>query len=277
MINACGPFGRLDWLLNHHKVKELERRRIVADIGLRSGERVLDVGCGPGLWASLFFEHVAPDGMVTGIDSDELLLRYAIEQKYKHPDANRFHFYQGDFRNLPHKNDYFDLVFCGNALQLLEEPTEALCEFVRVTKPGGRIVDKSYDGSLLLFHPVDPVLLHRVLWASARGLSENPDRWVRDNFFGRRNRGLFQRLGLLGLRTQAYALDKYWPLTDADRRYITVNAMWYLETGRDQLTVTEIAAWEACFDAASPDCILDREDFYFCTVEVMTTGCVPVP
>jgi len=244
-VDTRGPFGELEWLLDHHKAKETERRRIVEDIGLCPGERMLDVGCGPGSWSSIFLEQVAPDGSVTGIDADEMLIRYAIEHSSNTPDAERLDFHCGDFCALPYEDGRFDLVFCGNAMQLVDDPVVALREFVRVTRPGGRIVDKSYDGSLLLFHPVDSVLLHRVLWASAQGLAANPRRWMRDNFFGRRNRGLFRQIGLVELQTRAYAFDKYWPLTDTERRYVTVNADWYLETGRNHLTVSEIADWEA--------------------------------
>ena len=58
----------LEWLLDHHKTKEQERRRMVADLNLAPGDAILDLGCGPGLWAPLFAEKVKPNGRVVGVD-----------------------------------------------------------------------------------------------------------------------------------------------------------------------------------------------------------------
>ncbi len=43
----------LEWLLDHHRTKEEERRRMVADLNLKPGDTILDLGCGPGLWTAV--------------------------------------------------------------------------------------------------------------------------------------------------------------------------------------------------------------------------------
>src|SRR5690242_19356768 len=45
-----------------------ELRRMLADLPLRPGDRVLDVACGEGVYTCWLAEHVAPDGLVNGVD-----------------------------------------------------------------------------------------------------------------------------------------------------------------------------------------------------------------
>src|SRR5919202_668453 len=57
--NAQGlQLSSVEWLLDHHQAKENERRKMVQDLRLRPGDRVLDSASGPGLWSRLFAERV---------------------------------------------------------------------------------------------------------------------------------------------------------------------------------------------------------------------------
>jgi len=105
--------------------------------------RVLDVGCGTGL----FSHHVAgrlPGSEVVGVDMDEGRLGYARRRGL----LPNLRFDRGDLGGLPYDDGAFDLVFCRLVLIHMPDPTAALGEMARVTRPGGRVVayENVHDG-----------------------------------------------------------------------------------------------------------------------------------
>ena len=50
---------------------------LIAAVGVRSGQRVLDVGCGTGYFARLIAHAVGRGGLVVGIDPSPAMIRYA--------------------------------------------------------------------------------------------------------------------------------------------------------------------------------------------------------
>lgn len=104
---------------------------VAARVGISKGTKYLDLGCGSGV-ALQVAETLGAD--VTGIDAAEALLEFA---KTRVPDATLQH---GDLENLPFTDDTFDTVTAFNSLQYCGNPTIALSQARRVTKPGGSIV-----------------------------------------------------------------------------------------------------------------------------------------
>jgi SAM-dependent methyltransferase len=100
-------------------------------IGIARGQRVLDIGCGAGV----FLRAAADRGAeVWGIDSSEALLELAHERV---PEAD---LRVGDMQFLPYENDRFDLVTGFNSFFFALDLVEALREAGRVAKPGAPIV-----------------------------------------------------------------------------------------------------------------------------------------
>lgn len=264
----------LKWLLDHHRTKERERRQMVNDLDLIPGEIVLDLGCGPGLWAPLLAEKVKPDGKVIGIDFSPELINYAMENLKEQPLKNIVRFEVGDFYAIPFEDDTFDLTFFGNCFAYVTAPFEIMAEMKRVTKKTGRVAAKDFDGAIIVFHPIEPRLSLRVLAATAQGLKESPPEPLFDNYVGRKMHGLFLQAGLKNVSTTTYAIQKLSPLTPEAKRYITGNAEWYAKIGSPYLARKDLEQWQAHFNPTCDEYILDRDDFYFCMLEVLTIGTV---
>ena len=103
----------------------LDRARTAA------GMRVLDVGCGAGLFCAMAAQRGA---QVAGLDAADGLLGLARERT---PGGD---FRNGDMEELPFADGAFDLVTGFNSFQFAAQPIEALKQARRVAKPDGQIV-----------------------------------------------------------------------------------------------------------------------------------------
>lgn len=110
--------------------------RLVADVRLRSGMHVLDLGSGTGYPALLAAQVVGPRGSVIGIDLAESMLAAAGRKANTLGLAN-VTFHTGDVTSLPFEAGSFDAVTSRFCLMFLPEIPKAAAEIVRVLKPGG--------------------------------------------------------------------------------------------------------------------------------------------
>ena len=97
------------------------------------GQRVLDVGCGPGALVRHFARHGC---QVVGVDADPGMVARAEELAAGLPGAE---FRQGSVLALPFEAGEFDLVTATNVIFLLPEPVAGLREMARVCRPGGHV------------------------------------------------------------------------------------------------------------------------------------------
>lgn len=268
----CLELTSLEWLLDHHKAKEQERRQMVAGLNLKPGDVVLDLACGPGLWVPLLAEKVRPNGRLIGVDFSPDLIDYAVRNLENEPHKDIIEFLEADLYAIPFKDNTFDVVFFGNTLAYVTDPLKALEEQKRVLKKGGRLVAKDFDGAIIIFHPIDVYLSLKVLTATAEGLKENPLQPRFDNFVGRKMHGLLLKAGFKNVSTTTYAISKTAPLKPETKRYIAGNAEWYVKTAAPYLSEEDVWQWRAHFNPTSDNYILDLEEFYFCMVEVVTVG-----
>ena len=96
-------------------------------VGLERGDRVLDVGCGTGVFLRLCADRGAD---VSGLDASEGLLEIARERV---PEAD---LRLGDLQTLPYADDAFDLVTGFTSFFFAEDMVAALREAGRVARPG---------------------------------------------------------------------------------------------------------------------------------------------
>ncbi|HQN19775.1 MAG TPA: methyltransferase domain-containing protein [Syntrophobacteraceae bacterium] len=106
-------------------------KRLVSRIGIRKGQRVLDVACGTGKWLLAVYDREA---IPAGIDLSERAIRVC---KVVMPNGD---FCLGNGEELPFGSAEFDLVSCLGALEHFIDPELALKDMVRVAKEDGRFL-----------------------------------------------------------------------------------------------------------------------------------------
>lgn len=100
----------------------------------KPGDRMLDVGCGPGHDVLMLAEVVGENGEVVGIDNSESMIETAREAASGHASVR---FETDDALDLSFDDNSFDAARADRVLQHLESPTEAFEELRRVTRQGG--------------------------------------------------------------------------------------------------------------------------------------------
>jgi arsenite methyltransferase len=143
---------------------------LIAALGLKPGERVLDVGCGTGRLGDHVADLVAPDGEVHGVDP--LPLRIDIAAR-KNPRVKASVGKAEDLSAFPAAR--FDVAYLNSVFHWVADKPKALAELARVLKPGGRLgvnsadADRAHQSAVLVRDAVLEEGLDHVAAASGFG------------------------------------------------------------------------------------------------------------
>ena len=111
-------------------------------LGLRPGDRALDLGCGAGRHAFEMYRRGA-DVIAFDQDADELArvreLFVAMREAGEVPAGAEADVKEGDALAMPFADGEFDRVVAAEILEHVPDDLGALAELVRVTRPGGTV------------------------------------------------------------------------------------------------------------------------------------------
>ena len=148
----------------------LWRRAVTRAVDAQPGETVLDIAAGTGTSSEPFADagvHVVPADFSLG------MLRVGNRRR---PDLG---FTAADAMRLPFADDSFDAVTMSFGLRNVASVEAALTEFLRVTRPGGRLVVCEFSQPVnRAFRKVYGEYLMAALPALARRVSSNPESYV---------------------------------------------------------------------------------------------------
>lgn len=118
-------------------------------LDLKSGDQVLDVGCGVGIQAQEMAKRVESTGKVTGTDISSVMIDVA---KNKASGSNLpIEFLVAKADSQPFPNLSFDCIRTERVLMYISDTQKVLTEFKRLLKPSGKLVifDLHWDGTLI--------------------------------------------------------------------------------------------------------------------------------
>jgi arsenite methyltransferase len=147
-----------------YRTQDAERRRRIVRGALAAaqGERILDVGCGPGFYCAEIAEEVGPGGSVTGIDESPAMLALAERRCRGYAGVRLL---EGDATALPVPDSDADGAISVQVLEYVPDIPAALGELHRALRPRGRVVIYDIDWATVSVHSERPELTARVLRA----------------------------------------------------------------------------------------------------------------
>jgi len=134
-----GWAGRLAGILMAHRPSNIARNRFTVELlGVQPGDRVLEIGFGPGI--SLQHLHaLAPEGLVTGIDHSVEMLRQAARRNSEAIASGRMILQLGSVTHLPAPQLLYDRIMAVNNVMFWEQPTVQLRRLIEQLRPDGTI------------------------------------------------------------------------------------------------------------------------------------------
>jgi ubiquinone/menaquinone biosynthesis C-methylase UbiE len=133
------PAGPRGWLAAHLVARlTAEANRWMVDcLEVGPGDRLLDVGCGPGVGVA----HAAsrPGTMAVGVDASPTMVRLARRRNRAAIGQGRVEIHKADAAHLPFPDGAFTRAGSLNSLQFWPAPALGLAELHRVLAPGGRV------------------------------------------------------------------------------------------------------------------------------------------
>ena len=188
--------GHAAAVIRQHAQRTAEEAAAFLIPELRSGMRLVDVGCGPGSITRGLAERLAP-GRVVGLDLSPEALDAARRDAAVRGLEN-LHYQEGSVYELPFADGSFDVAYAHQVFQHLREREAALREMLRVVQPGGLVAVRDVDWGTVAYWPRDP-------WID-RFVDTHLRTWYRNGGepqMGRQLRALFNAAGVARVQITA--------------------------------------------------------------------------
>jgi arsenite methyltransferase len=128
----------LSWVLERPRRIRKEVPEVLDRIGIRPGERVLEVGCGPGVYTVQAAPRLEPDGQLIAADLQQEMVDRASE-RIRDAGLDNVEIHVADAHHLPLEDASVDRAFLVGVLPEIPDPQGALDELRRVLRPDGTL------------------------------------------------------------------------------------------------------------------------------------------
>ena len=231
---------------------------------------VLDVGCFDGFNTVLKFKPYGNIARVVGIDPGKGNIDLAV----KATDDKRFSWLVASAEHFDYPSDSFDVVFFSHTFQHVADQPKSMSNALRMLKPGGFIVIKAIDDSLMVSYPDSEDIMARV-----RGLYDESVRPFRahtantDRYIGSKCYSLLLHAGFDSPKVKVLYTDTAGKTLD-ERLSLFERITYYRKNVPDEageqakaLMCELMGKWKALFA---------RDDYYFATPTVLALARKPV-
>lgn len=113
--------------------------RLLDGLGDWTGKQVADLGCGTGVISATLLRRVGRAGRVVAVDAAADTLQAAMKTMTEQ-ESSRIEWKEADVNSLPFPDASFDVAYCRLLLLHMKDPSRAIAEMIRVTKPSGYVI-----------------------------------------------------------------------------------------------------------------------------------------
>ena len=113
-------------------------KAIVEELGIRPHDRVLEIGCGHGIAATIVYERLQ-GGRLTAIDRSPKMIAAALRRNAHHAEAGRAEFLVARLEELDLGDRRFDVIFAVRVGLFHREPERGRALVEPWLAPGGRV------------------------------------------------------------------------------------------------------------------------------------------
>ncbi len=179
-------------------LNDILNRGSLHEMGLRGGERILDLGCGLGQLTRAMAAAAGPGGVVVGIDRSVEQLDEARRLASREGPGAAIDFREGDVLALELDDEEwggFDVAHTRFVLEHVPRPLEVVRAMVKAVKIGGRVILEDEDHDVLRLWPEPPGVV--AMW---RAYIESYTARGNDPYVGRKLTALLHEAGAAPLR-----------------------------------------------------------------------------
>lgn len=159
-----------DWLRIHYEACAAGYAEQLAFCQFERGSRIIDVGCGPGLFLPILARQLGPGSEIVACDLSQSHLDHARQRYGEDIDGCRIRYQLANAIELPFPDGSFDAYWTANVSQYLDDDQfrRMLAEAKRITRRGGRVAFKDWDAALFRVEPSEPGTAQRLMEACNR-------------------------------------------------------------------------------------------------------------
>jgi ubiquinone/menaquinone biosynthesis C-methylase UbiE len=273
-VNESGlPLNAIEWLERHHRSKAPEREQMIRDIQFKRGSKVVDAGCGPGLWAPLLARATGLQGHILGVDISPEALISAHRRSQGKWYQGLVQYKHSTLEQLPVAFRSMDIIFSANVSQYLADPVTTFAAMSRYLVPGGRLAIKDIDFGTMRFNNINTALQARVFQARERWERQRVDAGYpfEDSWVGSKLAGYLRAAGYEDVQEKSYHIVRQYSLSKDFRFYLQGIAEWFVCEGAPLLDDEDLIHWLECFED-DEQCVLDKDTFMSEETEYVVTG-----
>ena len=146
------------WLIRESRQREEDCETMLANLGVKPGMTVCDMGCGNGFYSLKLAEIVGDEGKILAVDIQQEMLRL-LQARAEEQGSDHIVTIRGELDDPKLPEGEVDLILCVDVYHEFSHPEEMLTAMRKSLKPDGRI-------ALLEFRMEDPnvpiKLLHKM-------------------------------------------------------------------------------------------------------------------